>query len=209
MAEHEVDLDKWPRTAQFHWFKGFERPHYAVTVRLDATRLMTQRKPQGISVFRACLHAIGHGLHAVPELNMRFRGDVVVRHDRVHLSSPVPRRDGGFNFSYIPFHDSFARFDKEAAAAIDEARQRKTLEANAGGSDAVAYVSCLPWMDFTALDNAMPDAQDCIPRVSWGKIVPEGDRWRVAMSLQVHHALADGEHLGAFFAAAQEALDAD
>ncbi|SNS76718.1 chloramphenicol acetyltransferase [Antarctobacter heliothermus] len=209
MAEHEVDLDSWPRTEQFRWFKGFARPHYAVTVRLDATRLMTERKPKGTSVFRACLHAIGHGLHAVPELNMRFRGDVVVRHDRVLLSSPVPRPEGGFNFSYVPFHENFAQFDTGAVAAIAEARQRTTLEANTGRGDAVAYMSCLPWMDFTSLDNAMPHADDCIPRVAWGKIVPEGACWRMAMSLQVHHALVDGEHLGAYFAAAQEALDGD
>ena len=207
MGEHPVDLDSWPRAAQFRWFKGFERPHYAVTVRLDATTLMTRRKPRGVSVFRACLHAVGRGLHAVPELCMRFRGETVVRHDRVLLSSPVPRPHGGFNFSYVPFEPAFDHFDAGARVAIEEARHRTELSANSEGSDAVAYMSCLPWLDFTALDNAMPHAEDCIPRVAWGKIVPEGGGWRMAMSLQVHHALVDGEHMGGFFAAAQRALD--
>lgn len=207
MAEHPVDLDSWPRTAQFRWFRGFERPHYAVTVRMDVTHLVELRKPAGVSLFRAGVHAIGCGLHGVPELCMRFRGDEVVRHDRLWLSTPVPRPDGGFNFSYIPFDPDFAVFDPGARAAIDEARHRAGLAANEEGSDGVAYMSCLPWLDFTALDNALPHAEDCIPRVAWGKIVREGARWRMAMAIQVHHALVDGEHLGGFFDGVQAALD--
>ncbi len=207
MAEHIVDLETWPRAQQFRWFRGFQKPHYAVTTRMDATVLMTRRKPRGESLFRACLHAIGCGLHAVPELNMRFRGDAVFRHDRVVLSMPVPSDSGGFNFGYVAFDPDFAVFDPQAQAQIDEARRRDVLAPNDDATDSVAYMSCLPWLDFTAIDNAMPNAEDCIPRVAWGKIVPEGDGWRVAMSIQVHHALVDGAHLGGFFAAVQEALD--
>ncbi|MGP6085388.1 CatA-like O-acetyltransferase [Antarctobacter jejuensis] len=209
MAEHLVDLETWPRTQQFRWFRGFQRPHYAVTTRMDATVLMARRKPRGVSPFRACLHAIGCGLHAVPELNMRFRGDTVVRHDRVTMSMPVPSDKGGFNFGYVDFDPDFAVFEPRAKAQIDEARRRDSLAPNESATDAVAYMSCLPWLDFTSIDNAMPNAEDCIPRVAWGKIVPEGERWRMAMSIQVHHALVDGVHLGGYFAAVQEALDAD
>lgn len=207
MAEEIIDLSTWPRAEQFRWFRGFERPHYAVTVRLDATRLMEVRKPAGTSLFRAGLHAIGCGLHSVPELCMRFRGQTVVRHDRVMLSTPVPRPGGGFNFSYVPFEPEFAAFDAGAQVAIDEARHRESLSGNLAEQDGVAYMSCLPWLDFTALDNALPHAEDCIPRVAWGKIVREGAGWRMAMGIQVHHALVDGEHLGQFFEAAQGALD--
>lgn len=207
VAEHVVDQSKWPRTAQFQWFRQFERPHYSVTTRLDVTRLMQERKPAGVSPFRACLFAIGSGLHAVPELCMRFRGDTVVRHDRVTLSMPIPRPGGGFNFGFVPFVEDFAEFDARATAQIEEARARDTLEPNNSAQDAVAYMSCLPWLDFTSLDNALPHAQDCIPRVAWGKIVPEAGGWRMAMSIQVHHALVDGAHLGGYFEAVQEALN--
>lgn len=207
MAEHLVDLETWPRAEQFRWFRRFERPHYAITTRLDTTRLMAERKPQGVSPYRACLYAIGCGLHAVPELCMRFRGDTVVRHDRVVMSMPVPVADGRFNFGYVDFDPEFALFDPAAKARIEEARTRDTLAPNEGASDGVAYMSCLPWLDFTALDNALPHAEDCIPRVAWGRIVPEAGGWRMAMSIQVHHALVDGAHLGAYFAAVQEALD--
>jgi chloramphenicol O-acetyltransferase type A len=207
MAEHIVDLATWPRSAQFRWFRTYERPHYAITCRLDTTTLMTRGKARGVSVYRACLYAIGAGLHAVPELNMRFRGETVVRHDRVMLSMTVPRPDGSFGYGYVPYDPDFSRFDAEAAARIDAARLGTALAPNDGSDDAVAYLSCLPWLDFTSLDNALPHAEDCIPRVAWGKILRAGDGWQMAMSIQVHHALVDGAHLGAYFSAVQEALD--
>ncbi len=207
MAEHIIDMQTWPRAAQYRLFRPFRKPHYAVCVRLDVTRLMTLRKAQGVSVYRACLFAIGAGLDAVPALKQRFRGDDVIQHDHITLSMTVPRTDGTFGFGYLPVAPDFARFDAEAKANIAAVRASDAFEPSVPTSGAVAYASCLPWLDFTALDNAMPDADDCIPRVAWGKIVQEGDRQRVAMSIQVHHALVDGAHLGAFFDAVQTALD--
>ena len=205
---HPVDLATWPRAAQFRFFRGYARPHYAVTARLDVTRLLRVHKPAGVSPYRACLFAIGAGLHAVPELCMRFRGDVVVRHDRLSLSMTVPRADGSFGYAYVPFDPDFAGFDGAAARIIARTAQSNDLAANSGARDDVAYLSCLPWLDFTALNNALPGPDDCIPRVSWGRFTSGADgRDTMAMALEVHHALVDGSHVGACFAAAQSALD--
>jgi chloramphenicol O-acetyltransferase type A len=206
MAE-EVDLATWARADQFRFFRGYERPHYAVTARVDVTRLMA-RRAEGLPVYRTCLWAIGTGLHAVPELTMRFRGDRVVRHDRVELSATVPLADGSFRYSSLPFHAERAVFDAEAARIIAEVARGGELNANSGERDDVAYLSCMPWLDYTSINNALPHADDCIPRVSWGKIVPEADgRQRMAMTIEVHHALVDGRQVGDFFAAVQAALD--
>ena len=41
--------------------------------------------------------------------------------------------------------------------------------------------------------------QDCIPRIAWGKIAADGERWAMPVAVQVHHALVDGRHIGQFF----------
>ena len=207
MAEHPIDLATWPRADQFRFFRTYAKPHFAVTSRLDVTHVITKRKPQGVSPYRSCLYAIGAGLHAVPELLLRFRGDDVVRHDALALSMSVPLRDGGFGYGYVPYDPAFDVFDANAVAEIDAVAAGGALNANAGHQDDVAYLSCLPWLDYTSLDNALPGPDDCIPRVSWGKFVDQSGRWDIAMTLEVHHALVDGEAVGAYFAAAQEALN--
>ena len=82
------------------------------------------------------------------------------------------------------------------------------LDANSGERDDLAYLSCMPWLDYTSINNALPGPDDCIPRITWGKIVERDGRWEMAMTLEVHHALVDGEQVGAYFAAVQDALRA-
>ncbi len=138
---------------------------------------------------------------------MRFRDDVVVRHDRITLSMTVPTDAGSFGYAYVPFVAEFTRFDAQAKALIDAAAKGGALQANSGERDDLAYLSCMPWLDYTSINNALPGPDDCIPRVTWGKFVDHGGRWDMAMTLEVHHALVDGAQVGAYFAAVQVALN--
>lgn len=205
MAEHIIDIQNGPRADQFSLFRPFQKPHFAVTARVDISHLMA-RRVDGVAPYRACLYAIGAGLHAVPELCMRLRGDQVVRHDRLTLSMTVPLDGGGFGLGYVLWEPDFAAFDAAAAADIAAVRAGRPFEPHSMG-DAAAYLSCLPWLDFTSVSNAMPGPDDSIPRVAWGKFVDHGQRHDMAMAIEVHHALADGEHVAAYFAAVQAALD--
>ena len=208
MTGRPIDLATCSRAEQFRFFRTYERPHYAITVRVDVTRLMRARKSRGLSPFRTVIHAIGAGLHAVPELRMRFRGETVTLYDHLLLSPTIPLENGDFLYTYLAWLPDRAAFDEHAKERIDQVRAGQPLNANDGTIEDVAYLSCLPWLDYTALDNALPHADDCIPRVSWGKIVPKGEGHDVAMTLQVHHALVDGHQAGQFFEATQAALDA-
>ncbi|MFM2391095.1 MAG: hypothetical protein RLZZ437_2650, partial [Pseudomonadota bacterium] len=38
-----VDLDTWPRADQFRFFRTYEKPHYAVTARVDVTHVMARK----------------------------------------------------------------------------------------------------------------------------------------------------------------------
>lgn len=209
MAEREIDIASWPRAETFRLFRTYQRPQYAIVSRLDVSRLVTVLKPAGVSPYRACIYAIGAGIHAVPELRMRFRGETVVEHDTVDLSMTVPRSDGTFAYAYVPFDSDWRIFDELCRSKMQDAAGQGGLTPNTGERDDLAYLSCLPWLDFTALNNALPGPDDCIPRISWGRFTDQSNgRQDVAMAVEVHHALVDGAHLGAYFEAVQKALDA-
>ena len=205
MSGQRVDLNTWPRADQFRFFKTFDRPHYAVTARIDVTHLMAIRKKRGLNVFRTSIWAIGAGLHAVPELRMRFLGNEVTIYDRLTLSPTIALDNGDFRYVYLPWEPDREAFDIISDAAIDKVRQGEPLKPNEGRLD-MGYLSCMPWLDYTSLDNALPNPDDCIPRVSWGKIVPKGDGFDMAVTIQVHHALVDGRQVGDFFDATQSAV---
>jgi chloramphenicol O-acetyltransferase type A len=48
---------------------------------------------------------------------------------------------------------------------------------------------------------------DSIPRIAWGKYFEENGKIKLPLSVQVHHALVDGLHVGQYFNAIQEILD--
>jgi chloramphenicol O-acetyltransferase type A len=208
MSGQVLDLSTWGRADQFRFFRTFGKPHYAVTSRIDVSHLMTRRKATGLSPYRACVFAIGAGVHAVPELRMRFRGDVVTIYDQIELSATVPLADGNFRYAYLPYLADFARFDQQMAEITAAVAAGGALNANSGERNDLAYLSCMPWLDYTSINNALPGPDDCIPRISWGKFVSTADgQWSMAMTIEVHHALVDGRQVGDYFAAVQQTLN--
>ena len=173
---------------------------------MPVTHLMARRKDTGLSPFRHTIWAIGKGLHAVPELCMRFRGETVTQYRRLLLSPTVPVENGEFRYTYLAWNPDRARFDGHAVEKIAEVQDGAPLDANDGTVEDVAYLSCLPWLDYTSLDNALPGPDDCIPRISWGKLVQTREGYDMAMTLQVHHALVDGRQVGQVFEATEAAL---
>ena len=209
MTGQPVDLSTWARADQFRFFRTYDKPHYAVTSRIDITHLMARRKELGLSPYRTCVYAIGAGVHAVPELRMRFTGERVTIYDRIELSMTVPLPDGNFRYAYVPYDPDRATFDRQMAEITERVAASTELNANYGERNDLAYLSCMPWLDYTSINNALPGPDDCIPRISWGKFVegPDG-RWSMAMTIEVHHALVDGRQVGDYFSAVQAALDA-
>jgi chloramphenicol O-acetyltransferase type A len=47
---------------------------------------------------------------------------------------------------------------------------------------------------------------DSIPRFAWGKFFPENQRLLMPLSVQAHHALVDGVHMGFYFEFMQDYL---
>ena len=46
MTGRAVDLSTWQRADQFRFFRTYQKPHYAVTSRINVTRLLTELKPR-------------------------------------------------------------------------------------------------------------------------------------------------------------------
>jgi chloramphenicol O-acetyltransferase type A len=66
----------------------------------------------------------------------------------------------------------------------------------------------LPWVSFTSFAHARDFARkDSIPKIAFGKFAKENDRVFLPISVEVHHALMDGLHVGRFLSRFEEMLD--
>jgi chloramphenicol O-acetyltransferase type A len=47
---------------------------------------------------------------------------------------------------------------------------------------------------------------DTVPRFAWGKFFKEGENLKMPLSVQAHHALMDGIHMGKYYKKVQDYL---
>ncbi|MGD9227755.1 MAG: chloramphenicol acetyltransferase [Desulfobacterales bacterium] len=202
-----VDLTKWPRKAVFEFYRDFDYPQINVCVDIDVTSSAQYLEVQNLSKFKTILWAISHVSNSIDELKYRIRNGDVILHDRVHPSFTVLTEDNLFAFCLAEYTQNIRIFFDRVEKGIQECRVNPSLE-DEPGQDDILYVSCLPWIHFTSISHPIKlDAQDAIPRISWGRFKEDKGKIVMPLAVQVHHGLADGYHLGKFFNRMQELVN--
>ncbi len=194
-----LDLDSWKRRMQFEFFRTMDYPHFNLCFPLDITRLLAFCRNNGLSVTHSLLYLGARVANDIPEFRLRIRGNQVVEHERVHPSYTVLREDETFSFCTIDYTPDPALMFQRAAAQQQRVMAETVLEDEPGRDDFL-FVSVIPWVSFTSFVHPVhmnPPGSE--PRLSWGKFYGDGaGKTLLPYSVQLHHALADGLHIGKF-----------
>ena len=202
-----IDQATWCRRKTYRFYRNLDYPHYNVCADADITGLQHQCERSGTSLFKAVLYGVTLAANAIEEFRCRIRGSEIVVHDRVHPSFTVLTEDNLFSFSEAAFCEDMKAFFRRTDEAISHARENPYLEDDPGRDDFL-FISCLPWVRFTSISHPIHMRPvDSVPRISWGKFSAGKDRMAMPLSIQVHHGLADGYHVGQFFNRFQEWAD--
>ena len=204
------DTASWSRREAFQHFRQFEQPFFNVCTRVDAAPLKTAVGAVKTGSLALAYHFIALRLVNLEQsFRLRLDGDSVVEHAVVHGSATVLRDDDSFGFAHLQHFLSYAAFVEQAAASMDATRARVAGFDPRLGDTAVVYFTTLPWVHFSSFAHARQrDPGDSIPRFAFGRIDVDGQRqcqW-LPLSVEVHHALMDGLHVGRFVQAFEAAL---
>jgi chloramphenicol O-acetyltransferase type A len=193
-----LDIDNWPRKDHFNFFRQFEEPFFGVTVTVDCTEAYQRAKEERVSFFLYYLHKALVAANAVEPFRYRIKGSEVLVYDEVHASPTINRPDGSFGFAYMDFHRDFGAFYEGAQEEIEKV-QNGTGLIPAVSDENVIHFSSIPWINFTSLSHARSFSfNDCIPKISFGKMTENNGIKTMPVSIHVHHALMDGYHVGQF-----------
>lgn len=204
-----LDLSAWNRREHYAFYRGYDNPYFNICAPVEVTRLLERcRSEGGPSFFLASLWASLAAFNEIEELRYRIRGGDVVVHDVVHGGSTVLVPDGTFRFAYFDYDPDFRAFAAGAAAVLERVREeRGPLEARPERDDLI-HATIIPWIAFTSFSHARRwGTNDSVPKLVLGRHHPDGDTVRMPVSVEVHHALADGLHVGRFFERFQHHLD--
>ena len=199
LGRRSIDLTTWSRREQYALFSHSANPQYSVAFPLDVTPVYQYGKARNLSFYYAMIWLCTRAANAVPALRTSFdRGEPVLLDRRVPSFIELQKGSDALKIVTMelePTMDAFcavAKARSEGQSALFGAEER----------DDALYISCLPWVPFTALTNeSSGDRDDAFPRVAWGKYLEQNGRKVLTVSLEVNHRLVDGYHIGQFYEA--------
>jgi chloramphenicol O-acetyltransferase type A len=195
-----LDTEAWNRRHLFRLFKDYDNPFFNVCAEVDVTPLLAFTHERGLSASITYHFLSTKTANEIESFRYRLRGERVLIHEHVHAGAIVLLPDESFTFVYFDFTEDFGAFHASARAIVERARvEPPPLDARAEQDDLI-YHSVIPWVSFTSISHARDARQRSgIPKIAFGKYREVGGRVLMPVSVEAHHALLDGLHVGRYF----------
>lgn len=203
-----VNINEWDRKEHFNFFKNMDYPQYNICMNIDITNFLHNTKKKNLNFYYAMIYAALFVANEIPQLKYRFKKDEVVMHDKIHPSfTEMKSGTELFKLVTVNLEDTIEAFVNAAKEKSENQTEYFPFQELAVRDDLV-YITCIPWISFTHLSHTINlRKEDAVPRISWGKYFKEGEKILLPFSVQVHHAFADGIHVGKYVEKLQEYLD--
>lgn len=203
-----LDVTNWARRDLFEFFRGYDNPYFNICTQLDITNLYAHlRSEPSVSISLALHYVALRAANEIEPFRYRLRDGKVLVHEIVHGGTIVLQPNESFNFAYFDYQTDFREFIADAQQSVDEAR-RENKPLNPDPSENRIHFTVLPWISFTSFAHARNlGREESIPKIAFGKFFEENGRTLLPFSVEVHHALMDGLHVGRYVARVQELVD--
>lgn len=202
-----LDLANWSRREVFEFFRDFDKPYFNLCTQLDVTSLLALlRERPDVSVSLAYHYFALRAANEIEPFRYRLREGKVIVHDVIHGGTTVMLPSENFTLAYFDYDANFARFIDQADRAVKEVLSGDGAFRPNPSDDRIHFTT-LPWVSFTSFSHARNwRREDSIPKIAFGKFVKENQRTLLPFSVEVHHALMDGLHVGRYVKRLEEML---
>lgn len=203
----EIHFTNAHQQKHFDFFNAFSDPHFNICANVDITLVLDFIKKEQLSFTPVMVYLISKAANSIPAFRQRIRGKKVVEHEWVHPSFAIETKVSDvFSFCPVDYVTDFKAFYENAIHSIQHFQENPTFEDEENRDDFL-FLSVIPWISFTGLTHAMNNAKpDSVPRIVWGKYFKVGEKTVMPLSVQAHHAVVDGKHVGQYFQIFEESI---
>lgn len=204
----KLDIEKWNRKKHYEFFKELDYPHFNICANIDITNFLDYITKKKYKFFISMVFATTRVANSIKEFRYRIIEDEVFDCEVINPSFTIMSNDDVFSFCTAKYYSNYNEFLSENMKHIERTKLNIQLEDKIDEND-VIYMTSLPWVTFTSVNHPIHmSPTDCIPRIAWGKYFTDGDKIMMPLSIQVHHGLVDGAHVGSYFLSIQEFMNA-
>ncbi len=206
---HYIDLATWPRREVFEFYLPFDKPYFNVCTQLDVTKLITElKKREKTSVWLTYHYLALKAANEIEPFRYRLRQGKVLVHEVINGGTTFMLPNETFTLIYFDYAETWSKFMEGANKSVDEILKGDWGFRPKHEDDARIHCTTLPWIAFTSFSHARRwGREDSVPKISFGKFIKEKDRILMPFSVEVHHSLMDGLHVGRYIARIEEMLD--
>lgn len=203
-----IDMETWDRREYFEAYLDMDLPYINIGANVDVTNLMAHARRTGLSSYLTLVFLAHQTAESIVNFRYRIADGRPMVNERMSLTfTHVP--DGRELFINVAVDPPDDLLGFHAAARAEIARQGTIpgVKEMQGRLDIISY-SVIPWIQYTHFVRTIAKAGvDSNPKMSWGRFFTEGDRTMVPFSVQVHHGLMDGIHIGMYFEALSRRIE--
>jgi len=203
-----IDLNEWSRGDLFRFYIDKMRIVMSLTVDIDVANLKLYSKKTGIPFYPLMLWVVSKVINDHDEFKYSWDNEGnLIRWDYV---SP----------SHTDFHsddENFTKMVTEYTEDLNEFYGRVTADRERHKKDRAVLdhqplnffdVSCMPWVRYKHFDvHVFDEGKFLAPVVTWGKYEQAEGKLLMPLTMNIHHAVADGFHLSRFFREVQELIN--
>lgn len=203
-----IDLETWNRKAQFNRYLGHDFPYINIGADIDVANLYKFTKSNDLSFYFAMIFAANKIADSIENFKYRFKDGrpYIIERNAIFFTHMQP---GSNVFVMVEGSDAndIVSFCKETKRKATADFPDCGFSAMTGRQDFINY-SCIPWVKYNHFVRSIAKGGiDCLPKISWGKFEDINGKLMMPFSIQTHHGLMDGYHVGQYFLKLQDCLD--
>ena len=204
----KVDIDEWSRGSLFQFYIEKMRIVMSLTVDINVAPLITYTKKNALKFYPAMIWVVSKVINSHDEFKYSWDTDGnLIRWDSISPSYTVFNRDDEcFSKFVTEYTDDIFEFYQRT---VDDQRKYQEERAIIGNQPQNFFdVSCLPWVKYKHFDvHVFDEGKFLAPVLTWGKYEVQNGNALMPLTMNIHHAVADGFHLSRFFNEVQELID--
>lgn len=207
MKFNQIDIEKWNRKEYYIHYMNELRCTYSLTVNIDITGLKSAVKEMSKRIYPVQIYMIATVVNQCEEFRMDINSYGELGYwSEVNPCYTIFNKDSKtFSSIWTSYNRVFSRFYDSCIEDIDKYSRSTSLKPKQNEPSNSFTISALPWMGFTGFNiNVFNEGRYLPPIFTIGKFIETEASVLMPLSIQVHHAVCDGFHVGRFVQLLQE-----
>lgn len=196
-----IDMDRWHRAPVYRHFIQDVRCVISVTAEIDVSELVSFCEKEKHRFYPAFLYVVSRVLNKREEFRLGYdTGGQLILWDNISPSYIVFHpQDEQFTRLVSEYNPDFSTFYTRITQDMEKNKDKRGFEISYPQKNTFD-ASCLPWLSYTACGLHVFDSGCYLaPVVTWGRYEKKDGALCLPLSIQIHHAVADGFHVARFF----------